>query len=343
MPSTNPTIRFNPCSEDGAERQVAAANWELLRRVPAFQAVAQHWIASEAFRFEHVSEQKAYPANPQARCALDWMLKPEERHALAQYQKRQRLFFSDPAANYGPIVVQIHPENQTTRLEECIDDIFQVTPDPDPGGVVRLDQPWPDTPPKFRAQFVAFFAGPDLKEIKLINYGDTLVRIGNSLVSGGQRSPEELAALGLRLFQLGERLRSLSLDFIILAIRRSLYPERRLDSILNCIKKTLPYDPRTGRDQDSKRSFLGTLDQWDKFLAWEAHARNPYQAAAEFLPKLNQGSPKGKRGPGGPSPSKRQRDIAASVRQAVKAITKWFPRLYPVRILEPSSLRKPNA
>src|SRR6266581_1567890 len=129
MPSTTPTIRFNPCSEDGVVLQVAAANWELLRRVPAFQAVAQQWIASEAFRFEHVSEQKTYPDNPQARCALDWMLTLEQRDALAQYQKHHRLFFSDPAANYGPILVQIHPENQTTRLEDCIDDIFQVTPD----------------------------------------------------------------------------------------------------------------------------------------------------------------------------------------------------------------------
>ncbi len=118
MPNTSPAIRFNPHSEDGTLRQVAAGNWELLRRVPACQAVAQQWIASEAFRFAHVSEQKTYPANPQARCALDWMLTPEERYPLAQYQMRHRLFFSDQAANYGPIVMQVHLENQTTRLEE---------------------------------------------------------------------------------------------------------------------------------------------------------------------------------------------------------------------------------
>ena len=97
-------------------RQVAAANSELLRRVPAFQAIAQQWIASVAFRFAHVSEQKTYPDNPQARCAPDWMLTPEERYTLAQYQMRHRLFFWDEAANYGPILVQIRPENHTTRL-----------------------------------------------------------------------------------------------------------------------------------------------------------------------------------------------------------------------------------
>src|SRR2546427_6493598 len=116
MPSTSPAIRFNPGSEGGTVRQVAAANWELTVRVSAFQAVKQKWIANQAFRFEHVSEKKAYPANPQARCALDWMLTPKQRYALAQYQKRHRLFFADPAANYDPILVQIRPENHTTRL-----------------------------------------------------------------------------------------------------------------------------------------------------------------------------------------------------------------------------------
>jgi len=237
MPSTSPPSRFNPCSEDGVVLQVAAANWELLRRVPAFQAVAQQWIASEAFRFEHVSEKKAYSANPQARCALDWMLTPEERYALAQYQMRHRLFFSDQAANYGPIVMQVHLENQTTRLEECIDDIFQVTPDPGPGGVVCIDQPWPATPPKFRNQFVAIFAEHDLKEIKLIEDDDRLLRIGNAFVSGRVLSSEELAGLGRYLFQLGGHLRRISLDFKMAAIRCALYSERQLDEILHRIKK----------------------------------------------------------------------------------------------------------
>jgi hypothetical protein len=256
---------------------------------------------------------------------------------------RHRLFFWDEAANYGPIIVQKRLENQTMRLDECIADLFQVTPDPDPGGVVRLDQPWPDTPAKFRAQFVTFFADHDLKEIELINHVERLQVLGNALVSGGQRSPEELAAIGRYLIQRGERLRRLSLDFTILAIRRGLYSERRLNGILHRIKKSLPYDPRTGRDLDSRHSFLGTPDQWEKFLAWEAHERNAYQAAAEFLPKRPQVAPKGKRRRGDPSPSERQRDTAASIRQAVKAIEKWFPRLYPVRNLQPSSLRKPTA
>jgi hypothetical protein len=315
----------------------------MLRRVPAFQAIAQQWIASEAFRFAHVSEQKTYPDNPQARCALDWMLTPEERYALAQYQMRHRLFFWDEAANYGPIIVQKRLENQTTRLEECIDDIFQVTPDPDPGGVVCLDQPWPATPLKFRAQFVALFAGDDWKEIGFVRIGDTLLRTGNKLILGQLCSSEELAALGRRLFQLGDHLRRLSLDFNIVAIRRALYSERRLNGILHRIKKSLPYDPRTGRDHDSRRSFLGTSDQWEKFLAWEAHDRKPYRAAAEFLPKLSQVAPKAERLRGDPSRSEKQRDIVTSIRQAVKAITKWFPRLYPIRNLQPSSPRKPTA
>src|SRR5260370_26616090 len=124
----------------------------------------------------------------------------------------ERRFCWDEAENCGPIVVQVHLENQTMRLDECIADLFQVTPDPEPGGVVCIDQPGPATPPTFRNQFVAIFAEHDLKEIKLIEDGDRLLRIGNAFVSGRELSSEELAALGRYLFQLVLHLRPLSLD-----------------------------------------------------------------------------------------------------------------------------------
>jgi hypothetical protein len=315
--------RYNPHSEAEGVGQVCAANWELLRRVPAFQDVAKRWIASENFRFQHVGERNVYVDNVLARCALDWMLSPEHRHVLAQYQIQHRLFFWDPTANYGPIIVQRRLDRQTTRLRECIDDLFEVKADLNPGGAVRLDQSWSATPPKFRDQFSSIFKDEDLKEIVLSEDGQILARVGNSLLAGKPIPPEEQAALGRYLFQLGDYFMRLSKDFKIAAIRRhDFYSERLIDEILRRIKGALPYQPKMGHDFDSKRSFLGTSDQWDKFLAWEAHHGNAYRAAAEFLPKARPKATNSKRRPGDPSRSERQRDIAASIRHAVTAIEK---------------------
>ena len=272
------------------------------------------------------------------------MLTPEQRYVLAQYQMQRRLFFWDPTANYGPIIVKERFEQQNARLRECIENLFEVTPDPNPGGAVSPDQPWPTTPQKFRGQFSSIFVEKDLKEINLIEEGVRLARIGNYLLSGQPFTPEDRMALGRFLFQEGDHLRQTSIHFKIAAIRRhDFYSERLIDEILRRIKESLPYDPKTGHDLDSKRSFLGTPDQWDKFLAWEAHSGNAYRAAAEFLPKTARDAMKTKRLPGDPSRSERQRDTTASIHHAVIAIQKWFPRIYPVRNLEPSSLRKPKA
>jgi hypothetical protein len=337
-------IRYNPHSESDDIQQVVATNWEMLRRIPTFQDVAKKWIASKKFRFQHVRERKVYKDNVLPRCALDWMLTPEQRYALAQYQVQHRLFFWDPTKNYGPILVKKRPERQNARLRECIENLFEVTPDPEPGGAVSLDQPWPATPQKFRTQFSSIFVEEDLKEINLIQEGERLARIGNYLVSGQPFTPEDRMVLGRYLFQQGNHLRRTGIDFKIVAIRRhDFYSERLIDEILRRIKESLPFDPKTGHDLDTKRSFLGTPDQWDKFLAWEAHRGNAYRAAAEFLPKTAYDAMKMKRRPGDPSRSERQRDIAASIRHAVIAIQKWFPMIYPVRNLEPSSLRKPKA
>jgi hypothetical protein len=272
------------------------------------------------------------------------MLTAEQRYALAQYQMQHRLFFWDPTKNYGPILVKPRPERQTTQLRECIQNLFEVTPDPEPGGAASLNQSWPATPQKFRTQFSSIFVEKDLKEINLIKEGERLARIGNYLVSGQPFTPENRMVLGRYLFQRGNYLRRIGIDFKIAAIRRhDFYSERLIDEILRRIKESLPYDPKTGHDFDAKRSFLGTSDQWDKFLAWEAHDGNAYRAAAEFLPKTARAAIKMKRRRGDPSRSEKQRDIAASIRHAVKAVQKWFPRIYPVRNLEPSSLRRPKA
>lgn len=334
--------RYNPNSAAGDWEQVFAANWELLRRVPAFQAVAKEWSANEEFRLKHVGERAVYKDNVFARCALDWMLTPKQRFRLAKHQIQNRLFFWDETVNFGPIIVKMRLEQQTARLRECIDDLIKVKPDQNPGGVLHLDQAWPSTPLKFRSQFASVFDEDedDLATIDVGEPGVILARAGNILLKGKPVSSEEQAALGSYLCQLGDSFLSASKKFKIAAIRRhDFYSERRVDEILRRIKESLPYQPRTGNDLDSKRSFLGTTDQWNKFLAWEAHDSNPYRAAAEFAPKWVQIA---KRLRGDQSRSERQRDIAASIRKAVKAIQQWFPKIYPVRNLQPASLNQPK-
>jgi hypothetical protein len=335
------TNRYNPKSAVGDLEQVFAANWELLRRVPAFQAIAKQWSENEKFRLQHVGERAVYKDNVFARCALDWMLTSKQRFRLAKHQMQHRLFFWDQTANFGPIIVEKRLERLTAGLRECIDDLVKVKPDPNSGGVLHLGQTWPCTPLKFRSQFASVFDSDDLATIELGEPGLILTRVGNMLLKGKSVSSEEQAALGRYLFQLGENFVRVSRELKIAAIRRHhFYSERRVDEILRRIKESLPYQPRTGNDLDTKRSFLGTPDQWNKFLAWEAHDYNAYRAAAEFAPKWAR---KAKRRIGDPSRSERQRDIAGSIRKAVKAIQQWFPKIYPVRNLQPASLRRPKA
>ena len=332
--------RYNPNSAAGDLEQVFAANWELLRRVPAFKAVAKQWVADEAFRFQHVGERKVYKDNVYARCALDWMLTPCQRYSLAQFQMQHRHFFWRPEDNYGPIIVTANLERLAGGIKTGIDALFQVTPDPAPGGTLQPDQPWPDTPSKFRSQFSSLLNDDNLREMDLNECAVILVRTGNDLTKGKLISADEQLKLGHYLFQLGDHFNRLAVDYKIPLIRRHhFYSERLVDEILHRIKESLPYQPRTGNDLDTKRSFLGTPDQWDKFLTWEVHDKNAYRAAAEFVP---QGAQNAKRRIGDPSRSERQRDIAASIRKAVKAIQLWFPKIYPVRNLQPASLRRPK-
>ena len=171
-------IRYNPNSERGDILQVVAANWEVLRRAPLFRQVAENWVKSEAFRFGHIAE-GAYRNNGPARCALDWMLTVGQRITLANYQMDRFLFKWEPELNYGPIIVLRNPGRQNRGLRECIRELFTLLPNPDPRGVLSVDQPWPATPEKFRSQFLSDFDKADLKEIMLEEHGVALSRIGS--------------------------------------------------------------------------------------------------------------------------------------------------------------------
>jgi len=168
-----------------------------------------------------------------------------------------------------------------------------------------------------------------------------VIQIGNWLLSGKDTSREQFAKMGRFLFGFGDHLKSLNDDYHIVAIQDQLYAEERFDKILKQIKSSIPYDPRTGHDHNSRRSFMGSSDQWDKFLAWEAHGGNAYRAAAEFLPKLLTASQK--KLPAALSRSEIQRDVTSSIRRATEAIQGWIAKVYPTRDLTPVTLRNPKA
>jgi len=156
-----PESRYNPNHEKEDLRQTIAANWELLRRSPVFQTDASQWVKNGVFRLEHALKQESYSTNIPARCALDWMLTPDQRYALACFQMKHARFKWDPSANFGPILVERNLERQETSLRNCIGGLFDVQRHPEPRGILRLDQPWPATPALFRDQFISIFNSPD--------------------------------------------------------------------------------------------------------------------------------------------------------------------------------------
>ena len=331
-----PKKRYNPNDEPGELGPVFASNWEILRRAPAFREVANKWVENETFRFEHAGEQKVYMENRVARCALDWMLTPDQRYALAKFQMEKNLFFDRPTLNYGPILVEKHPERQKADLANGMAHLFNVRPDPDPGGILELGQIWPNTPVKFQTQFSSILGGKVLEKFPFEDHGIGLSSLGNYLVGSDQLTAENQASLGRRLLQIGDELQRFYGDFHIFVIRRqSFYSERAIDEVFQQIKDSLPIIPRKGNDWDGKKSFLGTPNQWDKLLAWEAAGDNPYAAAADFLPK----PPPGHTAP--VQPGKRQtrsdqkKNRSTSLEDSVRAIEKWYPLIYPIRNFRP--------
>jgi hypothetical protein len=149
---------------------------------------------------------------------------------------------------------------------------------------LRITQAWPETPSLFRDQFLSIFSDEDLQEDVLDGPFLNLEQIGNWLASGQSVSSEELIRLGNFLFQLGEHFRQIGDRSKVVAIRHQLYSEQHLDRVLKRIKDSIGYDPRTGHDHHSRRSFLGTADQWDKLLAWEANGQNAYLLLPSFFP-----------------------------------------------------------
>lgn len=142
-------------------------------------------------------------------------------------------------------------------------------------------------------------------------------------------SRDEQDKLGRLLFNRGQFLRAIDRNLKVAAIPKFVPDEDKVDDMLTLIKSGLRFVRRTGHDWNTKKSFLGTIDQWKKFIAYEANGENAYRAAAEFLhqnaPRLSH--QKGKRG--AQSRSEVQRDCAGSITRAVKAIRSWFPQLYP--------------
>lgn len=170
--------RYNPCHETANEEQVAAAHWELLRRISAFQDTSKQWIASAEFRHQHVLEAGPYKANDPARCALDWMLTPDERLTLAEFQKSHRLLFPpdrtrpDLEWNFGPLLVEWNWEAHKGSLNDSSDTIVHIRSRDDSAGCLTLEMSWREAPPRFKSQFRQSTSGsPTFKQLSLQEIG----------------------------------------------------------------------------------------------------------------------------------------------------------------------------
>lgn len=258
--------RYNPCGEKTNTEQVAAATWELLRRIPAFQKTAKKWTASAEFRQQHVLEAGTYRTNEPGRCALDWMLTPTERYELAEFQKTHQLLFSpDPVRpdaaewNFGPIIIEYDWEAHDGWLSECFGKIVRIRPATECGEPLTLATNWNDAPAKFKEGFrQTTIGGPVFKEVKLLEVGVVLAKTGNALLAKEGLSEEEQLALGQYLFRQGNYFRAMDKSFKLAAIPRAFMDERKVDETLGQIKAGLRFLPRTGHDWNTKKSFLGT-------------------------------------------------------------------------------------
>ena len=328
-PSPEPAISFNPAK--AGEEATSAALWELLRRNKRFSAYAQEWIDSERFRrresIDFEGPKECYlQVSDYVRCALDWMLTPEQRCNLAKDQIRNLTFKTQPEYNFGPILVQ---KNYSWIREpitrDTIGQMWKVAPDPRGESPLRISQPWDKTPNQFRNQFTLGFKGPEMVCVDPTHNGHGLFKHANQLL--GNPDPEEVKQIAQELVFLSDQLRRLGGDFLVFALPRVNLSRRLFDRMMKQIENDyLKAGLKiTGpRRFDTRRSFLGTSEDWEWFLESEAQAFNHYSTAEVYLrrkhPNLQWKTRK---------ESKRRQQIGGTIRKHVLAIRGWIDRVYP--------------
>ena len=352
MPPTGDEPSYDPSSEPINDEKICASIWELLRRNRDFQEVAKKWIATESFRKDHVRTSD-YRQSLQPCCALDWMLTPDQRYDLAQYQLEQLCWRRGPFPNFGPI--KYHQNSISTLTSENARKLVNFSKVTFASPPLRLDMAWPCTPDAFRHQF-RFAVFPLRTLFAPIN--DNPMRISRMVSIIGRKLAQgdplhEMNCLAHTLVELGNELHDLTTNHRLYSFRKGLHARKSFRSYLEQV--TADFNGPHGvvidaRKYDRHKSLLGTSQDWQWFLLAERRhldINKPaelYELAELYCHdvrsrKMHNQMPLRAQGhgfTGTPSRSKTIKDRGATVKRHILSIQGWIRKQYPAPPNEPS-------
>lgn len=264
---------YNPATEASDEEKRYACRWELLRRCLQFRAVAKKWVATDSFR-------KAHALTPDyndvlvERCALDWMLTPEQRLDLARFQIEELRWKRHPHPNFGPITYRQKSLVGMSRKNAA--DLLKLRPLQNAPKPVTPNEAWDKVSESFKRDFRLAVRPALLKSAfapinSIIADASRLVRvIGRKLALGDPF--HEMNGMAEALEEIGEKLHDLASLHQLYRLVRGPYSSKTFKGFLAQIEKDFsgPHgEIFDGRKYDRHRSYLGTVEDWRWFLEAE--------------------------------------------------------------------------
>ena len=310
-------MSFNPATDvSSTEEQAAASRWECLRRNTEFRAVADRWMSDASCRGKMIED------DPRPRCALGWMLNPDEACHLAKDLAKIGKLKLDERFNFGPFQQQF----KATRLKgslsfESLLDCFVLTPDRRHKSQLSYEHNWLQAPSGFRKQFlIACSGGKDFH----VHSGEVLRNqvcwvVNRLLVCA---SAAEAQSIGRMLFEKFYDLREYSDKLLVLDVGDKVYPRWRVNELLEQVRHQIP--TMTGHSEE-KRSWYGTTENWRWYLEWESNGHNVRETANSYVKEKSPKQTATK------SIAARERDARKTIKDHVDVIERWIKQTDPAR------------
>jgi hypothetical protein len=341
-------ISFNPCAESlSDEEQVVACRWELLKRNPTFRTVSNKWIQSKKFRKTHVlTPEYRHFIRMVPCCVLDWMLTPQQRVELAQFQIGKLTWKCPPRLNFGAIVYQFEDWDRLSR-ENRSNCVKYVRPMENPPKPIDLSLTWDQAPEPFKQQFKIAVGPPMLKpafvsmNLPLAELARKLVIMAKKLRSGDK--PNEIEGMAQYLFDTGQKLGELCNYRRLYGIGVGEHSSKRFKGYVEQIEKDLSGMIFDARKYDRNRSYLGTNQDWRWFLEAESHGldidkpADLYKLATHYSEDIRHRAMRGKAPKGtlvhghtgAPFSSKTIKNRRSAAKRHVLKIREWIQLVYP--------------
>jgi hypothetical protein len=307
---------FNPATDVKSNvEKVAAAHWECKRRNAPFRATATRWLSDEAYRSELVEE------DHRARCALWWMLTPDEACRLAkELIKRCRLIF-DKQFNFGPVQCEFKPNQLKGPLSSrTLSDAFIVKPERGHKTVLSFDHNWLEAPFGFRSQFLIACSGTE--DLHFLDGRELLMNLfdlAKRLMACSDAA--EAHSLGRMLLGNLHELGGYDGKLVILKVEGIEYPPWRVKELLEQVRRAIPM---IAGHREEKQSWYGTEENWRWFLEWESANQNVRKAANIYVKEKSPCTTKQKSIPA------RQRDARKTIKTHVQVINRWIKESYSI-------------